>query len=655
VSQRAPWLQTVSGPALALLLSAFGALLGGFLGIFAAGAGVVGALSYLASWPVPVYRHHHHRFGRWLPAGVAAAVLAVPVGIWAMLEHAPGLGWVTWVALVLGGIATVSYFFPGIAADSALWSRLPRSELDEFAPRRLKSVLPMRAVVRILSGGGGSVGFLVSHRGYVVTNCHCVEGASSVEVVLENGEMFPARVVAARREWDLAVVKIDTPYRLPTVRLARDSEVRLGMPVATVGLEPISAFATTRLWTSDGGYSIHPDGPVVAAGTLANVAESWVEGGIPTLIVAGTGLVRRGYSGSPICDARTGRVVGVHNGGYGAGEAGQAIPARFVWELLAEAQVAPRGHALWQMPDPEDEEGTRRHWRFAAHVWVDTMFPRYGPEDLKDPELANWVKDVIGQYRESLGDEEPGLRVLEAALRFAEGDAEGAAHLARHGLGTRSGYWALGVLFQASTENPELQDLMIGWIGDVLDARRGSEGYIASHERADLRAPLLRLLIARRRFDEADGLAEQGEEDAKAADASGFLYYKWGEALLGLGRPDAAIVKFDQSINAYRREDGSEDDWTQLIRALVEVGDPRSLKRAIDLGIWHLSRPNVPHEAIAWAATAAERLEHDATAAWLRELSAALDPETARPPEPKGEPGQATESPQPTPNRWRPR
>ena len=55
---------------------------------------------------------------------------------------------------------------------------------------------------------GGS-GFIISKDGYIVTNNHVVEKATTVKVTLTNDETFVAEVVGLDSRMDLALLKID--------------------------------------------------------------------------------------------------------------------------------------------------------------------------------------------------------------------------------------------------------------------------------------------------------------------------------------------------------------------------------------------------------------------------------------------------------------
>src|SRR5882672_9188340 len=76
--------------------------------------------------------------------------------------------------------------------------------------------------------GVGS-GFIVSPKGYILTNEHVVEGSSRIIVGLQSGEKYRGRVVGIDEETDVAVVKIDAAQDLPTVTLATPMRRRLAI------------------------------------------------------------------------------------------------------------------------------------------------------------------------------------------------------------------------------------------------------------------------------------------------------------------------------------------------------------------------------------------------------------------------------------------
>lgn len=81
--------------------------------------------------------------------------------------------------------------------------------------------------------GMGS-GFIISDDGYIVTNNHVVEGASSVLVRLIDRRDFDAEVVGTDPRSDLALLKIDADD-LPVLSLARADALKVGEWVLAIG------------------------------------------------------------------------------------------------------------------------------------------------------------------------------------------------------------------------------------------------------------------------------------------------------------------------------------------------------------------------------------------------------------------------------------
>src|SRR3954470_4849436 len=82
----------------------------------------------------------------------------------------------------------------------------------------------LRRQARRPSRGVGS-GFIVDPKGYILTNQHVVQGATRITVSLQDGQEFRGTVKGIDEETDVAVVKIDAPKDLPTVKLGNSEDV----------------------------------------------------------------------------------------------------------------------------------------------------------------------------------------------------------------------------------------------------------------------------------------------------------------------------------------------------------------------------------------------------------------------------------------------
>ena len=81
--------------------------------------------------------------------------------------------------------------------------------------------------------GTGS-GVIISEDGYIVTNNHVVEKYDVINVTLQNGETFDAKMIGKDPASDLAVVKI-AAKGLPTLKVADSDEAKVGEWVLAIG------------------------------------------------------------------------------------------------------------------------------------------------------------------------------------------------------------------------------------------------------------------------------------------------------------------------------------------------------------------------------------------------------------------------------------
>src|SRR6476659_3666953 len=82
--------------------------------------------------------------------------------------------------------------------------------------------------------GVGS-GFIVSPKGYILTNYHVIDEASRIIVGLQSGQKYPGTVVGFDAETDVAVVKIDATHDLPTLTLGDSNAAQVGDWVLAMG------------------------------------------------------------------------------------------------------------------------------------------------------------------------------------------------------------------------------------------------------------------------------------------------------------------------------------------------------------------------------------------------------------------------------------
>ena len=98
-----------------------------------------------------------------------------------------------------------------------------------------EAVIP--SVVSISCTGatsGTGTGVILTQDGYIVTNCHVVEDAQSIQVLLHDGRRIGAELVGLDDVSDLAVLRISAQDLMPA-RLGDSSTVRVGDSVVAIG------------------------------------------------------------------------------------------------------------------------------------------------------------------------------------------------------------------------------------------------------------------------------------------------------------------------------------------------------------------------------------------------------------------------------------
>src|SRR6266550_2437868 len=180
------------------------------------------------------------------------------------------------------------------------------------------------------SRGVGS-GFIVSPKGYILTNEHVVEGSSRIIIGLQSGEKYRGRVVGVDEETDVAVVKIDAPHDLPTVTLGDSNVAQVGDWVLAMG----SPFGLDQ---------------TVTAGIISKKERESPYFTNFQRFLQTDAAINRGNSGGPLVNMR-GEVIGMNSqiatvsGDYnGIGFALPANETSYVYKQILAAGKVRRGY-----------------------------------------------------------------------------------------------------------------------------------------------------------------------------------------------------------------------------------------------------------------------------------------------------------------------
>jgi serine protease Do len=189
--------------------------------------------------------------------------------------------------------------------------------------------------------GVGS-GFIVSPKGYILTNEHVVEGSSRIIVGLQSGEKYRGKVIGIDEETDVAVVKIDAPQDLPTVTLGDSNAAQVGDWVLAIG----SPFGLDQ---------------TVTAGIISKKERETPYFTNFQRFLQTDAAINRGNSGGPLVNMR-GEVIGINSqiatstGDYnGIGFALPASEANFVYRQIVSQGKVRRGYLGVTLESVKDE------------------------------------------------------------------------------------------------------------------------------------------------------------------------------------------------------------------------------------------------------------------------------------------------------------
>ncbi|SOF01786.1 serine protease Do [Burkholderia sp. OK233] len=119
-----------------------------------------------------------------------------------------------------------------IASVTPLWP--PASNEHDPFVQFFRQFSPGRSSAGILPSGSLGSGFIISPYGYILTDAKVVAGATQIRVELSDRREFKASVVGIDPPSDVALLKIDA-RDLPTVKIGKPSEARVGQWVVSIG------------------------------------------------------------------------------------------------------------------------------------------------------------------------------------------------------------------------------------------------------------------------------------------------------------------------------------------------------------------------------------------------------------------------------------
>ena len=251
--------------------------------------------------------------------------------------------------------------------------------------------------VRALEPSYGS-GVIISRDGYIVTNYHVVQDATSVEAQLRDQRSFPARVVASDEPSDVAVLKI-AASDLPALPWGDSDKVEVGEQVFAIG----------NPFNLDDSVS---KGIVSAKGRDLPDSSSYED------YIQTDAAINVGNSGGALVNIH-GELIGVNaaiasftRGNEGVGFSIPSNLVRYIVEELLKNGKMVRGYLGVRLPVKIDGGVAEQLGLDADHGALLAGVQRKSPADLAKLHPVDFITDVDGHKIDSVAQ----LRLIVAQI-----------------------------------------------------------------------------------------------------------------------------------------------------------------------------------------------------------------------------------------------
>ena len=145
--------------------------------------------------------------------------------------------------LILIGILT--YLFTNMSDGNSYEkgiSRASQSVVNVSSKLKIESKLFNKKNSQDTVGSG----IIISNDGYIITNLHVIKGNRSIDVELDDGQVYAANLIGFDNRSDLAVIKITPLNPLKPIQVSNSSSVEIGDQVIAIG----NAFGLGKTFTS---------------------------------------------------------------------------------------------------------------------------------------------------------------------------------------------------------------------------------------------------------------------------------------------------------------------------------------------------------------------------------------------------------------------
>ncbi len=147
----------------------------------------------------------------------------------------------------------------------------------------------LQSVVSVKTNLGQGSGAIIDRKGYIITNVHVINGASSIRATMYSGSTYDANTVVGYDSGaDIAVLKINAPD-LKALKFGDSDEVKVGEKAIAAGNPAGLAFTVTE--------------GIVSAFRTSQNGIKYIQTDVP---------INPGNSGGPLINAK-GEIIGINN------------------------------------------------------------------------------------------------------------------------------------------------------------------------------------------------------------------------------------------------------------------------------------------------------------------------------------------------------
>lgn len=267
---------------------------------------------------------------------------------WGVALLSAGLAAALAASLVWGGIASGFITVPRETNLSSLSSgsgsgtaKVPTGKtIDWQALNKQVAASVVSVKVAVQNGVDLGSGAIIDKDGNIVTNNHVIEGAQSIQVTLNDGKVYSAKLVGTDKTTDLAVIRLENPPKdLQPADFADSDQLAVGQQIMAIG-NPLGYENTATT------------GIVSALNRPVAVSDENNNSEIVTNAIQIDAAINPGNSGGPTFDA-AGKIIGINSSIATASQSSQssggsigigfAIPANLVKRVASE--IIKDGHA----------------------------------------------------------------------------------------------------------------------------------------------------------------------------------------------------------------------------------------------------------------------------------------------------------------------